>query len=159
MRVQIKQPLYNWIKRLNNNELCKQRSTKKSKMCCIDPNEYTNKLALEIFEYAGVSDRVYIFEGILSDCCENMEKLKIHFHHVFLDHEKTTYYSDLLLLEKYNIIRSETLLFADNVIIFKIDDYLNYVNNSDKYKDQTLHKTNLEYTDEHKDGVHVSYYK
>lgn len=132
---------------------------KDSKMVCIDPNKYTNKLAQEVFEYAGVSDRVKIFEGILMDFCEQMMKLDIHFHHVFLDHKKTAYLQDLIVLEKYNIIRSGTMLFADNVVIFKIDDYLNYVNKSDHYEKQKLYHTNLEYTDERKDGVHVSYFK
>lgn len=130
-----------------------------SKMVCVDPNSTTNKLAQEVFDYAGVTDRVKIFEGILSDFCGQMELLNICFHHVFLDHKKEAYYDDLLLLEKHNIIRSGTMLFADNVVIFNINNYLDYVNESDKYERQKLYKTNLEYTDECEDGVHVSYFK
>ena len=87
----------------------------------------------------------------------------VKFDLVFLDHDKKSYYSALLIVEKYNILNPGAVLVADNVIVFKINDYLNYVQNKGRF-DTTIYKTKLEYNDQHdgkvyEDGVVVSQYK
>ena len=48
----------------------------------IDPNTRTNKLASEMFEYAGVSNRVFLLEGVLSDYVKQLNSLRNKKQHI-----------------------------------------------------------------------------
>jgi len=81
---------------------------------------------------------------------------------VFIDHAKNKYYPDLLLIEQYNLMHSGSVVVADNVIVFNINDYLNHVRNSGKYTSSVNYLATLEYDDTHEedkvDGIEVSVY-
>jgi len=77
---------------------------------------------------------------------------------VFIDHEKSLYLSDLLLIEEYGLLHEGSLVIADNVIVFKLDDYLHHVRQSGHYSKSTIHMAHVEYS-EVEDGVEVSVYK
>jgi catechol O-methyltransferase len=134
------------------------------KMVCIDPNDTTNKIAIQIFNHAGVLDRILLLQGDLPSNIETLTENNYVFDHIFFDHFKSLYYRDLMILEETSLIKKGTLMFADNVVYFKIQDYLNRVNDDKYYYDQALHEDYLEYTkdtDKEKliDGVHVAYWK
>lgn len=83
----------------------------------------------------------------------------IKFDMVFFDHEKKEYYNDLKLLEEH-LLSQQHVLIADNVIVFKINDYYDYIIDNPKYK-TVIYDTNLEYNDNHdtqiyKDGIIIS---
>ena len=133
-----------------------------ARMVCIDPNAETNALAQRLFEHAGVADRVRVVEGVLAKKLAELEADSLVFDHVFIDHDKAAYLPDLLLLESSSLLRPGTMLFADNVVVFRIEDYLARANDSRLYRDQELHHTLLEYSaesDNIRDGVHIAYWK
>lgn len=142
-----------------------QMDNPSSKVYTIDPNvELINDVTTQILQKAGVLNRVVFLDGYSNDVINNeLSKLGIQFDLVFLDHHKQSYYSDLLLLEKYGLVNKNTVLVADNVIVFNINDYLNYVLNKEKFKTEIFY-TSLEYNNDkndsevHRDGVVVSSY-
>lgn len=138
-----------------------------SKVYTIDPDEYTvNNIAKQIIKKAGLLDRVVFLNDYSYNIIPKIkEKLgyEIKFDLVFIDHEKNCYYDDLLLLEKNELLAKNVFLVADNVIVFKIDNYYNYVMNK-HFFDTQIYYTNLEYNNEtidnkvYKDGILVSKY-
>ncbi len=77
---------------------------------------------------------------------------------VFIDHDKSYYYDDLLVAESK--MRPGTVVVADNVVIFAGNDsilkYLARVRDPrGLYTQSTLHEASVEYSPE-KDGVEVS---
>ena len=129
------------------------------KVYTIDPNEQIiNTISKKIIEKAGLKDKVEFMVGFSQDVIPALTSKLSQFGKfdvVFFDHAKERYYSDLLLLEKLGLIGTGTLLIADNVIVFKINDYLNHVNNGKQYTTHLVY-TNLEYCDHIKDGVAIS---
>lgn len=124
------------------------------------------KIARQMFEYAGVSDRVEI---VIGDCKETIPTLKQklksfrgveHFDMVFIDHSKENYLRDLLLVENHDLIRSGSVVVADNVVVFKIQSYLDHVRDKSFYSSSELKLSTLEYVTEHdeqvQDGVEIS---
>jgi catechol O-methyltransferase len=133
-----------------------------SKVYTIDPNVDTvNSIAKLILSKAGVLDRVVFLPGYSEEVIPTIKD--IVFDAVFFDHAKREYYSDLVALEKLGLVNNGTTLIADNVIVFNISDYLQYVEDSSKFN--TLIKyTNVEYNNENDvkvmtDGVVISTYK
>ena len=123
----------------------------------IDPNSHTNDIAKAIFEHAGVADRVHVLTGTLNTVYHALVGRK--FDAFFLDHHKPSYLPDFKTVEKLDLLKEGSVVVADNVVIFKIDDLMDYIKESDNYKDCTLTHTNLEYSkdsDQKKDGVFVA---
>lgn len=52
---------------------------------------------------------------------------------IFIDHVKTLYLPDFLLLEKYGVIREGTMVVGDNIIYPGSPDYLKWFKESDAY--------------------------
>jgi len=83
---------------------------------------------------------------------------------VFLDHDKSYYLKDVLLLQSNNLLSlSRCMVMADNVIFPGTPDYLDYMNSNTKFT------TTIEYMPferigfetqfkEKQDGMSVSYY-
>lgn len=136
-----------------------------SKVYTIDPNQETvEKIAKPILKKAGVLERVIFLSGYSNEVLPNIPKIYpgLIFEAVFFDHAKREYYPDLLILESLELIGKFTILIADNVIVFKIKEYLDYVQNKEKFK-TTIEYTNLEYnsTNDKKvmtDGIVISNY-
>lgn len=138
-----------------------------SKVYTIDPDgELVKNVTKKIIKKAGLSDRVVFLTGYSNDMIERLQIYfaSVKFDLVFLDHDKKSYYPDLLIAEKHNVLNPGAVLVADNVIVFKINDYLDYVQNKDRF-DTTIYKTKLEYNNlknddkVYEDGVVVSQYK
>jgi len=60
--------------------------------------------------------------------------------------------------EKNNLLKPGTVV-ADNVIYFKINDFLDHLNTSGKYTDFEIFKTFLEYDKIKKNGLSVAVFK
>jgi catechol O-methyltransferase len=140
--------------------ILKNMSDPISKVYSIDPDIYTREnITKPLLQKAGLLDRVIFIGDYSFNAIKNLPSIK--FDLVFFDHDKKCYYSDLLLLEQLNLLDKQVKLIADNVIVFNIKKYYDYVR-TEKFKTQ-VHYTNLEFNcdkDEeiYKDGVVVSEY-
>jgi len=75
---------------------------------------------------------------------------------VFIDHSKLHYLKDLKLLESSGLFHKGTVVIADNVIVFNLEDYLNYVRTSPHYQSRLV-KSYVEYTNSQQpDGIEIS---
>ena len=131
-----------------------------SRMVGIDPNIRTNGIAWSICDFAGVSDRVTIMQGMLDDHLVRLREFT--FDHVFIDHAKDAYLPDLQRLLDEKLLKPGTRVIADNVVVFKLDEYIGWVESSGRFTGCRLEKSRLEYTDEETaakrelwDGVHI----
>ncbi|KUF99368.1 Glyceraldehyde-3-phosphate dehydrogenase [Phytophthora nicotianae] len=115
-------------------------------------------IATKMIEYAGLSDMVTIIVGTYGD---NYEKLKEqHVDHVdvfFIDHDKKKYKSDLEIIEQCGLLRSGSVVIADNVLFAGVSDYLEYIRGSPYFK-SVLFESYHEYSDL-KDAIEISTYK
>jgi len=124
------------------------------KVYTIDPNRnLIESVTKKLIEKAGLSNKVVFLNGY-SDAVISTLNSSTKFDLVFLDHDKKRYYPDLLLLESNGLLNPGCTLVADNVIVFNINDYYNYV--KQKYP-TTVHNTHLEYdNNSYEDGVIIS---
>ncbi len=76
---------------------------------------------------------------------------------MFLDAIKSDYLKYLNLAEKNNLLSDKVVVVADNVLLYEneMQDYLQYVRASGRYKSQTT-ETTLEFTKNVKDALEVS---
>ncbi|KAF4324366.1 hypothetical protein BBO99_00001894 [Phytophthora kernoviae] len=108
-------------------------------------------------EFAGLSDIVTIFVGTFGDNYTKLKELGIDNVDVFfLDHDKKVYKSDLQIIEHSGLLRSGSVVMADNVVVARISDYLEYVHGHEKFTSVT-YDSYLEYSDI-KDALEVSTY-
>jgi len=121
----------------------------------IEPNPTHIKYAQKIINYAGLTDRITILNGILETQINDIKnKHSINsFDCVFIDHEKSVYLPDLLLLEKTNLIKKGTVLIADNILYPGSPEYKKYVLENDKKYTTIIHNTKLEYNNSIDDQV------
>lgn len=126
------------------------------KVYTIDPNvSLINNVTVPLVKKAGLLDRVVFLGGLSGDVISTLDK-SIKFDLVFFDHAKDAYYEDLLQLEKLDLLNKPCSLVADNVIVFKINNYLNHVQQNENLE-TTMYHTNLEYDHgKYKDGVVIS---
>ena len=68
------------------------------------------------------------------------------------------YLKDLQLLEQFGLLKQGAWVFADNVVLFNLEDYLDYVRSSLDFKSEFI-PTMREYSKSHPDGVEISKYK
>src|SRR5208283_2904884 len=93
----------------------------------IDPNkDLINSVTKKIVEKAGLLDKVVFLSGYSGQIIQLLDN-SVKFDLVFLDHDKKEYFPDLLLLESKNLLNDKCVLVADNVLVFKINDYYSYV--------------------------------
>ena len=88
---------------------------------------------------------------------ELITTLKEPFDFVFIDHWKDLYLADLKLLESLGLLKQGAWVFADNVVLFNLEDYLDYVRTSPNYLSQFI-PTLREYSKSHPDGIEISKY-
>jgi catechol O-methyltransferase len=77
---------------------------------------------------------------------------------VLLDHWKDEYLSDLRRLESAALLRSGTVVVADNVGFFSVPDYLDHVRHGGRY-DSRYVPASVEYQPDLPDGVEISTFK
>jgi len=110
------------------------------------------RIAAKNIERANMDARIKMVEG---DGRTELGKLSGRFDLVFLDADKTQYLAYLKAIEKN--LHKGSIVVADNVGIFKdqMQDYLEYVRNSGRYKSRTV-ETLLEFSDSTKDAMEIS---
>jgi predicted O-methyltransferase YrrM len=76
---------------------------------------------------------------------------------MFLDAIKSDYLKYLNLAEKNNLLSDRAVVVADNVLLYRneMQDYLQYVRDSGRYKSQST-ETTLEFTKNVRDALEVS---
>jgi catechol O-methyltransferase len=123
-----------------------------------DPNcvRWTNRL----LEYAGVSDRVRVIEGVVNEDTltvirnsiqtDTQSSVQLHplIDVLFIDHDKKLYLQDLKTMESSGLLHSGSVVVADNVLSFGVtmSDYLDHVNRPSGYQSSTLYKCFIEYS-------------
>eukprot|EP01130_Rhizamoeba_saxonica_P002101 TRINITY_DN11909_c0_g1_i1.p1 TRINITY_DN11909_c0_g1~~TRINITY_DN11909_c0_g1_i1.p1 ORF type:complete len:232 (+),score=57.71 TRINITY_DN11909_c0_g1_i1:34-729(+) len=123
----------------------------------IDPNP--TQAAVDVVAKAGLSDKVHFLHGTGEQVIPELkDQLDFpSFDLIFIDHDKSAYLSDLLLCEKHGLLHPGTTVIADNVVIFKIEDYLDHVRNSGRYSSSIAKVSRLEYDNTGKiDGLEIS---
>lgn len=125
-----------------------------AKLLSIDSDKNAIEISQSMINFAGLQDKI---EFINMPAESAIPKLNKPFDFIFIDHAKKRYYSDLILLENNNLIKKETLVFADNVGIFKEDmnEYFNHVRDSGLYNSKNIEAC-LEYRNNIFDAVEIS---
>jgi predicted O-methyltransferase YrrM len=118
----------------------------------VEKNPEHVRIATKNIKRANMDERIKVVEG---DGRTELGKLSGRFDLVFLDAEKTQYLVYLKAVEKS--LHEGSIVVADNVGIFKdqMQDYLEYVRNSGRYKSRTV-ETLLEFSDSTKDAMEIS---
>ena len=139
---------YSTIRILNN-------MTDNSKLTSIEANEKFAQIAKEHIEISGLSKHHVLKIGKSSDLIPSLEE---QYDFVFIDHWKDLYLKDLQSLEEFGLLKQGAWVFADNVVLFNLEDYLDYVRSSPDFKSEFI-PTMREYSKSHPDGVEISKYK
>ena len=126
-----------------------------SKLTSIEANEKFAQIAKEHIEISGLSKNHILKIGKSSDLIPSLEE---QYDFVFIDHWKDLYLKDLQLLEQFGLLKQGAWVFADNVVLFNLEDYLDYVRSSPDFKSEFI-PTMREYSKSHPDGVEISKYK
>lgn len=107
-----------------------------SHVYCIGSNTKTNVIAKEIWKIAGCESRIYLLEGTLQNLEVRSEVSKRQYDAVLLNHKEEQYLSDFKMLEEMNVLKEGGIVVSNNDVI--LNNYMNYINNSPKYKDHKL---------------------
>ena len=126
-----------------------------SKLTSIESNKKFAEIATENINIAGLSNKHKL---IIGKSTEVIPSLKEKYDFIFIDHWKDLYLKDLKTLEENDLIKSNAWIFADNVILFNLEDYLDYVRSSPNYKSKFI-PAKREYSKSHPDGVEISIFK
>ncbi|CAF5131768.1 unnamed protein product [Rotaria sp. Silwood1] len=115
------------------------------------------EIARIIFEYAGVTNRINIINDYTHNVIPYLSKnFNINsFDFIFIDHFKDDYLRDFKMLENVGLIKSGTMIVADNVIKPGTPDYLEYVRNNQNYT-STFYEGKIEYQEDLDDGIEIS---
>lgn len=123
----------------------------------IERNHHSAELARAIHKHAGVGHRIKILVGLTDDIIPRLAQKHgtNGFDFIFIDHDGSAYLRDLRLLEYYGLIKSGTMIVADNVIYPGAPDYLKYIRKNPNYITR-LYESTIEYNDNIRDGVEIS---
>ncbi|XP_075691051.1 catechol O-methyltransferase A-like [Rhinoderma darwinii] len=127
-----------------------------ARLITIEMNPHYAQVARELLQHAGLDAQVELLVGSSSVLIPQLKKkLDIEkFDLVFIDHWKVSYLPDTKLLEEYGLLKSGSVLLADNVTCPGAPDYLKYVRNSPQYRSKYF-PAQLEYL-QVEDGVEKS---
>lgn len=148
------------------------------KLFCLELYENCVGWTKRLVDYAGLSDRVTVIQTsakeienwkpLLSDFTQSSEpKINI----LFVDHDKKEYFHDLKKIVENNLLTSNSLVVADNVLSFNSpkQDYLDYVRDPNgPFRSSRLVEGFIEYCTEDekrndlammKDGIEISIFK
>jgi predicted O-methyltransferase YrrM len=125
------------------------------KLITIEIDKNLANIARKNIDKAGLSNKIEVISDDAINVIPMLAGYK--FDMVFLDAVKSEYLQYLRLIEQKNLMKEESIVVADNVILYENEmrDYLEYVRNSGKYRSQTI-ETNLEFTKKVKDALEIS---
>ncbi|KAJ7295552.1 hypothetical protein O6H91_Y001300 [Diphasiastrum complanatum] len=141
--------------------IASQLKEPESMLISLEMNPHNAVIARKMIEFAGLSSKVQVVEGIVSTRIEELRKIlqemgAQYFDLVFIDHDKRAYLSDMLLLKESGLIGIGTVLVADNMKIPGSPAYLKYLKSHAKELPTVEHKCRLEYLSWLPDKVTVS---
>lgn len=138
-------------------------------MFCIEINPSCVQWSKRLIDYAGLSHVVTVIQASAQDCEEWKHYLpKPSIDLLFIDHDKKAYYPDLLAIEQAHLLKTGSIVVADNVLSFNtpLTEYLDHVRDVTRYESSVLYEGFLEYTteedrqnSEYIDGMEVSVYR
>lgn len=137
-----------------------------ARIVSIEFNATNAEIAGQIFEHAGVDDRINVVVGTLGDGGKTIDTLNNQYGFsantvglVFLDHDKDVYLSDLQLILQQGWLCSDARLVADNIKFPGAPEYHAFMKENEGTTFRTTeHETHLEYQSVIKDLVLVSEY-
>ncbi|KAL4424943.1 hypothetical protein ABPG77_009672 [Micractinium sp. CCAP 211/92] len=129
-----------------------------AKLVAVDPSDVPAEVAAPILEHAGLSDRVELMNGTAAEVLPTLRERGLLFDLLLIDHDKDQYLPDLRRAEALELLRPGAVVVADNVVVFKLEGYLEHVRKSGQYSSSQLHQAHLEYDASKADGVEVSVY-
>ena len=118
---------------------------------------WTNRMV----EISGLSDKVHVVLGTASSTMDAVKALIVDLYRksgstvdtpgldlLLIDHEKSLYYSDLIVYEKSGLLRSGSVVVTDNVLSFgnPKQDLIDHVRDSRYYESSVLYTSALEYS-------------
>src|SRR5919199_3360916 len=126
------------------------------KLITIEIDRDLANIATKNIGKAGLSSKIKVICSDAIDVIPTLDGNK--FDLVFLDAMKTQYLHYLKLLEAKNLLKEESIVVADNVILYESEmkDYLEYVRNSGYYRSQ-ITKTTLEFNKNVEDALEISF--
>lgn len=125
------------------------------KLITIEIDKNLAGVARKNIDKAGLSNKIKVICGNAVDVIPILVHYK--FDLVFLDAAKSEYLQYLKLIEENNLMKENSVVVADNVILYEneMKDYLEYVRNSGRYVSQTT-ETTLEFNKNVKDALEIS---
>ena len=120
----------------------------------IEANKDFLEIAKQHLDFAGLSEKVSFFQGKAS---EIIPQLNMQYDFIFIDHWKEAYLHDLKLLIQHDCLNDGAIVFADNIVLFHLEDYLNFVRTSPRFTSKFI-PTLREYSSSHPDGIEISYF-
>ena len=121
----------------------------------IDVNEEFLNIAKQHLEFSGLTEKVSFFNGKASEVIPQLDQ---KFDFVFIDHWKEAYLDDLKILIKHDRLKDGAVIFADNIVLFHLEEYLDFVRTSPNFSSEFIPALR-EYSSSHPDGIEVSYFK
>jgi catechol O-methyltransferase len=118
----------------------------------IEASRKNAEVARAVVALAGLDERVEVIHGKAEAV---IPTLRDPFDLVFIDHWKDLYLPDLKRLEAHGLLRTGSVVVADNVGFFDVDEYLEYVRSSGRYASRNV-ASSVEYRDELPDAVEIS---
>lgn len=103
-----------------------------SKLISIEMHPHNYAIAGEMIEHAGLSSKVILLRGTLSDMDDALEELlnemvAPHFDFIFMDHFKDFFLPDFQLLEDKGMIGKGTGIVAESIGYNEAQNYHNYL--------------------------------
>jgi predicted O-methyltransferase YrrM len=125
------------------------------KLITIEIDKNLADIARKNISKAGLSNKIDVISGNALEVIPTLTGYK--FDLIFLDAAKSEYLQYLRLLEEKHLMKKDSVVVADNVILYEneMKDYLEYVRSSDRYKSQTT-ETTLEFNKNVKDALEIS---
>ena len=123
-----------------------------SKLTSIEASNKYFEISQKIVSHSGLSNRWKPKKGKAKDV---IPLLKQKYDFVFLDHWKDEYLSDLKTIQRQGLLNDKAVIFADNVVLFNMEDYLSYVRNSSTFESKFI-STMREYSKTQPDGIEIS---
>ena len=117
--------------------------------------EASNKyyeISKEIVSHSGLNNQWNPLRGKAKNV---IPSLGDKYDFVFLDHWKGEYLSDLKTMKSLELLNDKAVIFADNVVLFNMEDYLSYVRNSSFFESKFI-STKREYSKTQPDGIEIS---
>ena len=134
-----------------------------ARLWSIDPEPASQASASRLLRKAGLADRVTLLRGTAAEWIPKLSRelsgRPIDF--LFIDHAKDEYLPDLKRIEEAGLLHAGSVVAADNVLVFGLDEYVDHVRRSGVYRESRTYTATLEYTeagaaDAMVDGVEIS---